>query len=439
MHPLLAAVPYRTLPDFTVGPITVRSFGLMVALGIVLGAVIGSRYVANRGIDPEQYTNLATRAVIAGLVGARLAWVVTHIDQIATPIDVIAVWDGGMQFSGGLVLGALVGWWSARGRYSRTQRWHLMDGSAVGLTAGLAVGRLGCLAVGEHFGGETNFILGMTYQGGGTVEPVQVGQTIHNTAFYELLHLAVLGAIMAVLLRRAGERGRPWPLGMMGALFLTWYGAFRFLTDVVRVNDERLAGLTGAQWAGIFIVVLGLWLLATMQARKPAMEGSEMVPTTMEPRSAVKVIEGTEGPTTADADGADPAADGGDGDDSRRDADTPASHVTTSAGADLTSGDAASPETATSAASGRARQGRASDEATWAERADVTSGSSGYVSGVRVMDAGGGQGSDAGTPDAAEDGASATDRSGDRPRQEGPGEATTADVADDEDDEHGRT
>lgn len=392
MPTLLAAVPYRTLPDFTVGPITVRSFGLMVALGIVLGAVIGSRYVANRGMDPEQYTNLATRAVIAGLIGARLAWVVTHLDQIANPIDVIAVWDGGMQFSGGLILGALVGWWSARGRYSRTQRWHLMDGSAVGLTAGLAVGRLGCMAVGEHFGGQTNFLLGMTYQGGGTIEPVQVGQTIHNTAFYELLHLALLGAIMAVLLRRAGERARPWPLGMMGALFLTWYGAFRFLTDTVRVNDTRVGGLTGAQWAGIVIVVLGLWLWATMPARKPSLEGSEMLPTTMEPRSAIKVIDGTDGTASADADGADPA------------------------NGEVAPTGAASGETATAATSDTGRAGRASDEASWAERAEVTSGSAEYVSGVRVLDEGDGQTTDAdpvATPDA--DGATADGAEDDSP------------------------
>lgn len=257
MPTLLAAVPYRTLPDFALGPITVRAFGLMVALGIVAGTVIGSRYVGNRGMDPEHYTTLATRAVIGGLIGARLAWVMFHFDQISSPIDVIAVWDGGMQFSGGLLVGAVVGWWSGRGRYTRTQRWHLLDGTAVGLAAGLAVGRLGCMAVGEHFGGETDFFLGMTYQGGGTIEPVQVGQTIHNTAFYEFLHLALLSAIMAVLLRRAADRGRPWPLGMLGGLFTLWYGSMRFLTDTVRVNDTRLASLTGAQWASIGLVQVG--------------------------------------------------------------------------------------------------------------------------------------------------------------------------------------
>lgn len=287
---LLAAIPYRTLPDFQIGPVTVRSFGLLVALGIVLGTVIGARYVANRGMDPEHYTGLATRAVIGGLIGARLFWVVSHLDQIGSPIDVIAVWDGGMQFSGGLLMGAVVGWLSARGHYSRTQRWHLLDGSAVGLTAGLAIGRIGCLAVGEHFGGESNFFLAMTYQGGGTIEPLQVGQTIHNTALYELLHLAVLGAIYAVLLRRAGDRGRPWPLGMLGGIFFVWYGAFRFLTDTVRIYDARLAGLTGAQWAGVALVLVGLLVLATMGNRTLGDGRRQIVSTGARPKSAVRVL-----------------------------------------------------------------------------------------------------------------------------------------------------
>lgn len=357
MPTLLAAIPYRTLPDFALGPITIRTFGLLVALGIVLGTVIGSRYVANRGVDAEQYTSLATRAVIGGLIGARLAWVVTHLDEIGSPIDVIAVWEGGMQFSGGLLLGALVGWLSARGRFSRTQRWHIMDGSAIGLTAGLAVGRLGCIAVGEHFGSQTDFFLGMTYLGGGTVEPVAIDQTIHNTAFYEFLHLAVLGLVMAVMVRRAADRGKPWPLGMYGALFLTWYGTWRFITDIVRVNDARLAGLTGAQWASIGVVLLGLWLFATMGSRKVSEEGRAIVPVTSEPRSAITVL-------TGDAAAAAAAEEAG--------ASDTATPVDTAPDTD--------PDPAAAATDDE------DADQPWADRADVRAGSAEYVAGVRVVD-----------------------------------------------------
>lgn len=396
---MLAAIPYRTFPDFALGPLTIRTFGLMVALGIVLGAVIGSRYVANRGIDPEQYTGLATRAVIAGLIGARLTWVLSHLDAIEGPIDVIAVWDGGMQFSGGLLFGALAGWWSARGRYSRTQRWHILDGSAVALTAGLAIGRIGCIAVGEHFGGPTDFFLGMTYMGGGTIEPVAVGETIHNTAFYELLHLGLLSAIYAVLLRVASDRRRPWPLGMLGAIFLVWYGTFRFITDIVRVNDTTLAGLTGAQWAGIGMVVLGLWLFATMGGRRVSEEGRAVIPVTNEPASAVKVLAATPEADGADAvpvDGVDPVPGDERSTPAPRHADTP-DHDPDGPEPDVTDPDGREPAAADAdagpdhgddvAPDEGSRSDATGDEPNWADRADVRDGSAGFVSGVRVVDA----------------------------------------------------
>jgi len=289
---LLAAVPYRTFPDFQLGPLTIRTFGLMVALGIIVGAMIGARYVANRGVDPDEYTNIATRAAIVGLVGARLTWVLSHLDQIQSPLDVIAVWEGGVQFSGGLLFGALAGWLSARNRYTRTQGWALVDGSALGLAVGLAIGRIGCMAVGEHFGGETSFFLGMTYQGGGTVEAEPaIGATIHNTAFYEFLHLAVLVAVMALLLRRAGNRRAPLVPGTIGALMLVWYGIGRFATDFTRVNDATAAGLTGAQWAAVVMVLLGVYLFATGSKRARALAASEVPDEARRPeQSTIKVI-----------------------------------------------------------------------------------------------------------------------------------------------------
>ncbi len=295
---LIAAVPYHTFPDFQLGPLTIRTFGLMVALGIIVGAMIGARFVANRGVDPDEYTNIATRAAIVGLVGARLTWVLSHLDQIQSPLDVIAVWEGGVQFSGGLLFGALAGWLSARKRYTRTQGWALVDGSALGLAVGLAIGRIGCMAVGEHFGGETSFFLGMTYLGGGTVEAEPaIGATIHNTAFYEFLHLIVLVAVMALLLRRAGNRRSPLVPGTIGALMLVWYGIGRFTTDFARVNDTTAGGLTGAQWAALVMAALGAWLFATGSRRARSLAASEVPDEARRPeQSTIKVI-----PADADA------------------------------------------------------------------------------------------------------------------------------------------
>lgn len=300
---VLGAVPYHTFPDFQLGPLTIRTFGLLVALGIVLGAMLGARYVANRGLDPDEYISVATTACIVGLVGARLSWVLSHLEAIETPLDVIAVWDGGVQFSGGLLAGALAGWWLMRGKHDKAGGWVLVDASALGLVLGMAIGRLGCMAVGEHFGDTTTFALGMTYRGGGTVEPEPaIGTTFHNTAFYEFLHLLVLFAVIGLVLRRAGNRRDPLVPGTLGAIVLVWYGVGRFTTDIVRIYDSRAAGLTGAQWASLVMVAVGLWLLAT-GSRRAARLADEAVPADVkrpEP-SGIRVIRSEGSETGPDA------------------------------------------------------------------------------------------------------------------------------------------
>jgi len=105
----------------------------------------------------------------------------------------------------------------------------------------------------------------MRYLGGVTVEgPLQVGVVYHNTALYELLHLAVLAALLWWLLRPG--RSRP---GTGLVVFALWYGVARFLTDFLRVYDREVLGLTGAQWACLAVVVVAVWLAVRLR-RSPA-------------------------------------------------------------------------------------------------------------------------------------------------------------------------
>ena len=271
---MLAAIPYHTFPSFSVGPITLHTFGLMVALGILLGTWLGARYCEQFGISRDEVISLATRFVIAGIIGARLAWVVTNWGAIHSPLDVIAVWEGGLQFSGGFVAAVLVGLPSIR-RWPTLKRWRIADGSALGLTVGLAVGRIGCLSVGEHLGGPTTFWLGMRYEGGPTREgPVAVGEVIHNTALYESLHLIVLLLLLAWLLRRPGA----FPPGTAIGVFALWYGVARFGTDFLRAYDPTYAGLTTAQWMCAALTIVGLLILGRGRGRARRLEADGSVP-----------------------------------------------------------------------------------------------------------------------------------------------------------------
>lgn len=259
---LLGAVPYRTVPEIPLGPVSLKTFGLMVAIGVLVGVALAARHARDRGHLGDEVTRLAVVMVLTGFVGARVAWVLSHLDQIETPVDVVAVWEGGLAFTGGFLAATAVAA-LVLSRWPSTKRWEVADGMALGLTVGLAIGRLGCLAVGEHLGGPTDFILGMRYLGGPTVEgPLEVGVAYHNTALYEALHLALLAGGLWWLLRPG--RARP---GTGIVVFALWYGVARLLTDFLRIHDRVVLGLTGAQWACLALLLAAAW--AAFRLRRP--------------------------------------------------------------------------------------------------------------------------------------------------------------------------
>ncbi len=162
-------------------------------------------------------------------------------------------------------------------RWDRLKRWRMIDGYAMGLTVGLAFGRIGCTSVGEHFGARTDFFLATRYDGGvvrepllyehatradpvhGHISPIPLtkGMVFHNTAIYELIFLVVLFVILWVVLHRKPAVAAGTGIG----IFCLFYGVARFGTDFLRVNDKLEFGLTGAQWMCVALIPVAAWIL----------------------------------------------------------------------------------------------------------------------------------------------------------------------------------
>jgi phosphatidylglycerol:prolipoprotein diacylglycerol transferase len=303
MCAVFAVIPYTTFPTIELGPLNLRTFGLCVALGVLLGAWLAASYAERYGIERDETYRVATWMVLAGIIGSRLTWAATHTDQIDSPIDVIAIWEGGIQFSGGFIAALIVGLPFFR-RWSRLQRWHVLDGYAFGLSLGLAFGRIGCFSVGEHFGRTTDFFLATRYDGGDVREPflgdvpLAVGDTFHNTALYEFLYLMIMFGIMGALVLRARRRKQDLKTGTLVGFFVLVYGVCRFLSDSLRVNDERVAGLTGAQWMSLAMIPAGAYILVKVRPKLAAL-----------PAVPVPAVDGEAEPD-ADVDATEPDADG---------------------------------------------------------------------------------------------------------------------------------
>lgn len=259
---MLAAIPYTTFPTIELGPLELRTFGLVVALGVLVGAWLAARYGEEHGIPRDTTYSLAMRMVLAGVIGSRITWVLSHLDELDTPWEAFAIWKGGLQFSGGFVFAVIAGFPIYR-HWNRLTRWNSLDGYAFGLAIGLGIGRIGCYAVGEHFGRQTSFFLGTRYDGGSVREPLlgdiplEKGMVFHQTALYELIYMLAIFAVLGWMLHLRQQRPSP---GTAMATFCAAYGVCRFASDSLRVNDERILGLTGAQYLCLVLLPVAAWV-----------------------------------------------------------------------------------------------------------------------------------------------------------------------------------
>ncbi len=271
---MLAAIPYRTFPELHLGPLPIRTFGLFVGLGMLVGAWIFVRSARRRGLDTELLTKLAWYVILLGLIGSRVTFVLTHPSDFTNdPLSAFALWQGGLQFSGAFLIAVVVIWWFSR-RHPELRGLELSDDIVLGLVPGLMIGRIGCVSVAEHLGTSTTFFLGWKYLGGPTREPVVggVGAVIHNTAIYEIVLLAPL-ALLLWWLRRRDVRA-----GWLTVTFLAWYGVQRFSTDFLRAYDRTVYGLTGAQYICIGMLVGAAVLAWHLRRSAPGAGSSDRPP-----------------------------------------------------------------------------------------------------------------------------------------------------------------
>ncbi len=154
MHPILFEIPGLGFP--------IRSFGLMVALGFLLGSFVmgklAARWSDDREKDPNRFANVTVWVVGGVILGARLMYVVVEVLRGSPtgqsfrddPFSILFVWQGGLVMYGGLIGALTVGLWAARREGLRP--WNALDIGLVGGFCGQAVGRVGCLLVGDDYG-----------------------------------------------------------------------------------------------------------------------------------------------------------------------------------------------------------------------------------------------------------------------------------------------
>ena len=231
---------YPELVD--IGPVTIHSFGLMMALAFVTAGLVTGWQLRRRGVDPGITYSLLIAAIIGGVVGAKLHYLAIHPDQF----DAAAFSGTGLVWYGGLFGGALAV--SVVALLAKPPIALIADAIAPALAAAYAVGRIGCFLNGDDYGVPTSLPWGMSFPEGSP----PTTQVVHPTQLYETFgSLVILALLLWVLAPR---------LQRFGSLFWSYVflaGVERFLVEFVRTNDPVLIGLTQQQWISIALIVIG--------------------------------------------------------------------------------------------------------------------------------------------------------------------------------------
>lgn len=219
-----------------IGGLAIRSYGVLVAVALLVGAAITRRGVVSRGLSPRQADEVIIAAVIGGLIGARLYYVLFTDPAmlVQRPLEVLALWRGGLAVHGGWFGGV-----AAALRVLRRHRfsiWRFADGAAPALALGQAIGRVGCFLSGCCFGVPTAAPWGVTFHHPESLAPR--GIPLHPTQLYEsVADLAVFGVLV-------WYGRRPRCEGRIVLLYLMLSSVVRFVVEAWRWDSLYLWSTT---------------------------------------------------------------------------------------------------------------------------------------------------------------------------------------------------
>lgn len=240
---------------FSIGPITVRWYGLIITAAVLAGYAVAYRRVKARGQDPDHLINILVYGLISAIVGARLYYVLfSAADYLARPAEIFAVWHGGLAIHGALIAGL-----ASTVVYTRRHGldfWYWADILAPSIILGQAIGRWGNYMNQEAFGGPTALPWGIY------IEPAKrplelAGFThFHPTFLYESLWSLAGFAILLYVSRLQTDRPASWPNGSILLVYGIYYSIGRLFIEGLRTDSLMLGPIRVAQLVSLALIII---------------------------------------------------------------------------------------------------------------------------------------------------------------------------------------
>lgn len=260
---LIASIPSPDSGAIHLGPLQLRAYGLMIALGVLAaGWIFGRRLEQRKIATRDAASSILLWSVAAGVIGSRIYHVITDWSRYQHHLaDIPKLWEGGLGIPGGLALGIPVGMYVSK-RKGITAR-QAATAAAPAIPLAQAIGRWGNWWNQELFGRPTTLPWALRIDADHIPAKYPVGTTFHPTFLYESLgNLVIVLALLAI-----ERRWRPRP-GRLMAIYLMGYAALRFGVESLRIDPaNRIAGLRVNTWVSMLVFAgAGVWLL--LEARR---------------------------------------------------------------------------------------------------------------------------------------------------------------------------
>lgn len=239
------------------GFIQIYWYSIFIFLGIFFASFMILRESKRQKINEDFIVNLIFYAVIFGLIGARLYYVVFNLDYYSRyPIEILEVWNGGLAIHGGILFGLITVILYTMRYHAKTLK--VLDILVVGLILGQAIGRWGNFFNGEAYGAITTlehlqkiglpeFLINGMYINGAYRQPAFLYESIWN-----------LFGFFALLIVR---RYKYLKNGQLTGVYLIWYSVGRFFVESMRTDSLMLGNFRMAQLVSIFCFIIGIMML----------------------------------------------------------------------------------------------------------------------------------------------------------------------------------
>jgi len=250
-------------PDlFSIGPLTIHTYGLFMAAGFFLGMIITLQLGEVEGIGPRQVVDMGFVMILSAVIGSRMLHILLNITYyLWEPWTMFKIWEGGLVFSGGIlaVVPAML-WYSKRHNLSLSK---IGDLWSPGVAAGQAVGRFGCFMAGCCYGKPTTLKWGVVFTHPNSLAPTHI--PLHPTQIYSSLS----GFIIFFILLAIGAKKKY--AGQVFIWFLILHSTARLLVERFRGDYRGIilnTGMTVTQLITIFILIGGVVALVVYKPAK---------------------------------------------------------------------------------------------------------------------------------------------------------------------------